>query len=90
MCPGRSDPFYILSYYIKWVTTSRTHSIIDPSLIQKYNQAGVIITTQKRNVKELFLCGFFDNFLRQKKLNFYPVYNKAGAIITTQKRTFFV
>ena len=26
MCPGRSNPFYILNYYIKWVTTSWTHS----------------------------------------------------------------
>ena len=24
--PGSSDPFYIVSYYIKWVTTSWTHS----------------------------------------------------------------
>ena len=28
MCPGSSDPFYIVSYYIKWVTTSWTHVII--------------------------------------------------------------
>ena len=27
VCPGSSDPFYILTYYIKWVTTSWTHSI---------------------------------------------------------------
>ena len=26
VCPGCSDPFYIVSYYIKWVTTSWTHS----------------------------------------------------------------
>ena len=26
MCPGSSDPFYIVSYYIKRVTTSWTHS----------------------------------------------------------------
>ena len=26
MCPGRSDPFYIASYCIKWVTTSWTYS----------------------------------------------------------------
>ena len=24
-CPGSSDPFYIVSYYIEWVTTSWTH-----------------------------------------------------------------
>ena len=27
MCPRSSDPFYIVSYYIKWVITSWTHSI---------------------------------------------------------------
>ena len=26
MCPRSSDPSYIVSYYIKWVTTSWTHS----------------------------------------------------------------
>ena len=25
MCPRISDPFYIVSYYIKWVTTSGTY-----------------------------------------------------------------
>ena len=29
VCPGSSDPFYIVSYYIKLVTTSWTHSSID-------------------------------------------------------------
>ena len=28
MCPGSSDPFYIVTYYIKWVTTSWTYSIL--------------------------------------------------------------
>ena len=28
MCPGSSDPLYIVTYYIKWVTTSGTHSSI--------------------------------------------------------------
>ena len=27
ICPGSSDPFYILTYYIKWVTTSWTYSL---------------------------------------------------------------
>ena len=26
MCPGSSDPFYIVTYYIKWATTFWTHS----------------------------------------------------------------
>ena len=29
VCPGSSDPFYIVTYYMKWVTTSWTHSIIN-------------------------------------------------------------
>ena len=28
VCPGCSDPFYIVTYYIKWVTTSWTYSSI--------------------------------------------------------------
>ena len=27
MCPRSSDSFYIVSYYINWITTSWTHSI---------------------------------------------------------------
>ena len=27
VCPGRSDPFYIVTFYIKWVTTSWTDGI---------------------------------------------------------------
>ena len=27
LCPGSSNPFYIVTYYIKWVTTSLTHTI---------------------------------------------------------------
>ena len=26
MCPRSSDPFYVVTYYIKWVTTSWTYS----------------------------------------------------------------
>ena len=29
VCPGSSDPFYVVSYNIKWVTTSWTHSTTD-------------------------------------------------------------
>ena len=27
VCPGSSDPFHVVSYYIKWVTASWTYSI---------------------------------------------------------------
>ena len=28
VCPGSSDPFHIVTYYMKWVTTSWTHSMV--------------------------------------------------------------
>ena len=28
VCPRSSDPFYVVTYYVKWVTTSWTYSII--------------------------------------------------------------
>ena len=28
VCPRRSGPFYIVSYYIKWGTTTWTHTVI--------------------------------------------------------------
>ena len=33
VCPGSSDPFYIVSYYIKWVTTSWTYRDIARLLV---------------------------------------------------------
>ena len=32
VCPGSSDPFYVVIYYIKWVTTSWTYSIKDGNI----------------------------------------------------------
>ena len=35
VCPRGSNPFYVVSYYIKWVTTSRTYSnliLVKPSI----------------------------------------------------------
>ena len=29
VCPGSSDPFFLVSYYIKWVTTSWTYGRLD-------------------------------------------------------------
>ena len=28
VCPRSSGPFYVVTYYIKWVTTSWTHSTL--------------------------------------------------------------
>ena len=37
VCPGSSDPFYIVTYYIKWVTTSWTHSMSKKSCSISYS-----------------------------------------------------
>ena len=29
ICPRNSDQFYVVTYYLKWVTTSWTYSMID-------------------------------------------------------------
>ena len=36
ICPRSSHPFYIVTYYIKWVTISWTFSVEDISKKQKY------------------------------------------------------
>ena len=28
VCPRSSDPFYLVAYYMKWITTSCTYSIL--------------------------------------------------------------
>ena len=38
VCPGRSDPFFIVTYYIKSVTTSWTYSMYNPGLGNKIPQ----------------------------------------------------
>ena len=35
MCPRSSDPFYLVTYYIKWVTTSWTYCIAEKSNMKK-------------------------------------------------------
>ena len=35
--PERSDPFYIVSYYKKWVTTTWTHSTIGVACVEFYH-----------------------------------------------------
>ena len=32
MCPRSADQFYVVTYYIKWVTTSWTYSTLAPAL----------------------------------------------------------
>ena len=43
MCPISSDPFYIVTYYMKCVTTSWTHSIINCKGARQYNLLNVTV-----------------------------------------------
>ena len=59
VCPGGSDPFYIVSYYIKWVTTSWTHGTIRPgsqifiySLVTTYKWARLLGPTERNYYRE--------------------------------------
>ena len=38
MCPRSSEPFYTVTYYIKWVTTSWTDGISQAKRKNKYNR----------------------------------------------------
>ena len=38
VCPGSSDPFYIVAFYIKWVTTSWTDGIMDKYIETKIEE----------------------------------------------------
>ena len=67
VCPGSSDPFYIVSYYIKWVTTYWTHSMYCriitlnysrvPTKFQIHNKASKKPITHKFTV-------FFRSYIR--------------------------
>ena len=72
MCPRSCDPFYIIGYYIKWVTTSWTHCKFekpDSDLTLNirngsrpgYNLINRLISVNKDNYKKKF--NGFRNFL---------------------------
>ena len=47
VCPRSSDPFYIVGYYIKWVTTSWTYSTACPLHCVKFSYTHVKILVKK-------------------------------------------
>ena len=47
VCPRSSDPFYIVTYYIKWVTTSWTDGMIFFSVV--FDKAGSRFESLKWN-----------------------------------------
>ena len=44
MCPRSSDPFYIVTYYMKWVTTSWTNSTDTATVCQRSSAPLYIVT----------------------------------------------
>ena len=58
VCPRSSDPFYIVSYYLKWVSTFWTYSMC---LLILYVQA--VVTIQKK---------IFDIFASENEI--YTIY----------------
>ena len=47
ICPGSSDPFYIVSYYMKLVTNSRTHGMPVSSDDISYNVISLLLLCVK-------------------------------------------
>ena len=53
ICPGSSYPFYIVTYYIEWVTTSWTHSRLQ-SYYSKTFQHVLLCWNYIKSKKSLF------------------------------------
>ena len=41
-CPNRSDPYYLVAFYIKWVTTSWTYSMLPLHVLLAAEGAAVL------------------------------------------------
>ena len=54
ICPRSSGPFYIVNYYIKWVTTSWTNSRISHWIITTNFIRSAIIPSSNRSVADWF------------------------------------
>ena len=68
VCPGSSYPFYIVSYFIKWVTTSWTYGIYIHNI-----QDGVRLLIKHNfhsaNIDELFQNpNFLERFIAQMSI----------------------
>ena len=63
MYPGSSDPYYVVSYYIKWVTTSWTYSMLECVCVFVCVSVCVCLCC-------LLGPGLVKEFLRQSKIHF--------------------
>ena len=67
-CPRSINPFYIVSNYIKWVTTSWTYSIMYDVFVVPY-----MIRTQTFKSKWYVLKSFLINMENKRNLAKYPI-----------------
>ena len=82
MCPRSSDPFHLVSYYIKWAPTSWTYSITLENYDDKtkgIDMAHIIIMNAQKYIFEnnVILCTFMNflwptNFFSSSQ---YSIYN---------------
>ena len=56
MCPRSSDPFYIVSYYIKWVTTAWTHSSLPTSVSFGGSGPGLFVGSDPADPAMVGIC----------------------------------
>ena len=57
VCPGSSDPFYIVTYYINWVTTSWTYSsyFLNIQYIQNHYQSYTCFIQCPRSLRPIYI-----------------------------------
>ena len=74
VCPGSSDPFYIVTYYTKWVTTSWTYCILNPKKQGK---------EELKKVKKIFFLpgGKLAKYHHKKLFRFFDFFLKIAVFI---------
>ena len=73
MCPWRSDPFYIVTYYIKWVTTSWTYSNTPITSYTSLLVSGKHLIDWKPHTRQ-----FIISFLRLRSIVAHSVSTRTG------------
>ena len=83
ICPRSSAPFYIVSYYIKWVTTSWTHSIYLKQEKKVYKIDIVNFPTFLRGWVTIFFFIYMASFFVQITFMYAVFFNNAQSVHNT-------
>ena len=89
VCPRSSDPYYIVTYYIKWVTTSWTHSTYIWQYICIYIIYIYVLYAEKIYIFSLIICNFFYNITTLCLIEFCGCVPKNKKIYILFLRIFF-